>query len=296
MLHRVAFASCVSACCAVYASTASSSTDTALIDTAALSQGSASIVESTIPNYSSTGPNRVAIIDNTGPGNAYTVFRPDPFANGTHYPIITWGNGTGATPSDYRPILMHMASYGFVVVASNSTQTGSGQEMIQGLTWIIGENTRSGSDYNGKLDTVHIGAMGHSQGGGGTLNTGLDPRVTAIVPIEPSVGQAQAAIDSLSKPTLLLCGSSDNIINAQLVCTDQVYRPLSAPVVFGILRGATHWTPTGYTPDRRDGFAAPATAWMRYYLMGDAQAAAWFQGSGCGLCTSKQWNMQVKNL
>jgi hypothetical protein len=36
------------------------------------------------------------------------------------------------------------------------------------------------------------------------------------------------------------------------------------------------------------------TAWFRYQLMGDQQAAALFRGPACGYCTSADWSVQRK--
>lgn len=75
---------------------------------------------------------------NAGPGQAYTLYRPTELgSSGFKHPILTWGNGSGTTPSSYAELLTHWASHGFVVVASNATDTGSGQEMIDGFDWLI---------------------------------------------------------------------------------------------------------------------------------------------------------------
>ena len=47
------------------------------------------------------------------------------------HPIISWGNGTGVSPSGYAWLLGHLASWGFVVIASESRNTGSGEEMLE---------------------------------------------------------------------------------------------------------------------------------------------------------------------
>src|SRR5690348_3198306 len=49
----------------------------------------------------------------------YDVFRPSDYsALGFTSPIVTWGNGTGASPSKVSDFLSHLASYGFTVIAS----------------------------------------------------------------------------------------------------------------------------------------------------------------------------------
>lgn len=41
-----------------------------------------------------------------------------------------WGNGTGAVPAVYAPLLRHLASYGFVVAAADTPFSGTGKEML----------------------------------------------------------------------------------------------------------------------------------------------------------------------
>src|SRR5215472_15555537 len=57
----------------------------------------------------------------------YDVFRPSDYATlGFESPIVTWGNGTGASPAKVSDFLSHLASYGFTVIASTLPNTGSG--------------------------------------------------------------------------------------------------------------------------------------------------------------------------
>ena len=60
----------------------------------------------------------------------YNVFRPGDYAAlGFKSPIVTWGNGTGASPAKVSAFLSHLASYGFTVIASTLPNTGSGNEI-----------------------------------------------------------------------------------------------------------------------------------------------------------------------
>ena len=66
----------------------------------------------------------------------YELYHPSEMADGAH-PIITWGNGTFAIPIIYQGLLDHFASHGFVVIASTSPMTGSGEEMLEGVDWLV---------------------------------------------------------------------------------------------------------------------------------------------------------------
>jgi hypothetical protein len=55
----------------------------------------------------------------------YTIFRPACFKAGEKYPVITWANGTCGEIAGYSGLLSTVASYGYVVIAANSTWTGT---------------------------------------------------------------------------------------------------------------------------------------------------------------------------
>ena len=62
-------------------------------------------------------------------GDSFTLYYPTNLgAGGVRHPIVTWGNGTNAVPSQYSGLLNQLASWGFVVIASNSTATGSDRD------------------------------------------------------------------------------------------------------------------------------------------------------------------------
>src|SRR5262245_31819761 len=91
--------------------------------------------------YRAVGPWAVSTTTVSTPSGAYTLFYPTNLgAGGFDHPILTWGNGTNATPSKYTGLLTHLASWGFVVIASNSGSTGLGTQMLDGVEFLIVEN------------------------------------------------------------------------------------------------------------------------------------------------------------
>src|SRR5262249_16283454 len=56
--------------------------------------------------------------------SGFTLFLPIGRPAGS--PILTWGNGTGGSPSSYSGLLNQWASYGIIVAASTSGSTGTG--------------------------------------------------------------------------------------------------------------------------------------------------------------------------
>lgn len=217
----------------------------------------------------------------------HTVFRPADLG-GAEHAVIIWGNGTGGTPADYAPLLRHLASYGFVVAAANTEWSGSGKEMLDGARTLVAENARPGSVYFGRIDTAHIGASGHSQGGGGAIAAGADPLVTTTVPIAPG---PLGWVPSLHGPVLFLGGQFDLVVAPLLLVIPRYYAAYRVPAVYGELAGATHLTGTG----DGGGFRGALTAWFRYWLTGDQQAKAAIFGSPSTFSTGATWSKVLRN-
>jgi hypothetical protein len=218
----------------------------------------------------------------------YEIFYPAVMQDGAH-PIITWGNGTLAIPLVYQGLLDHFASYGFVVIASTSSFTGSGQEMLGGVDWLIDENSREGSPFFAKIDIDKVGATGHSQGGGGTINAGTDPRVICTAPIQPTPGR----VTDLQGPMFLISSSEDRFVPEPWV-TSSTYDPATVPTIYGIAQGSSHFTPL------LDGgtMRGYLTAWFCAELLGHEEARTAFFGDpgNCEICNNENWVVMRKNL
>ncbi|MBF6332994.1 acetylxylan esterase [Nocardia transvalensis] len=214
----------------------------------------------------------------------HTLYFP---AKMDRHPVIIWGNGGFAWPPTYDGLLRHWASYGFIVAATNVAGSTSGVEMLQGIDLLARLNQQSDSPFHQKVDLAHVGASGHSLGGGGSLNAGADPRVDTTVPIEAGPRPSSA---SLHGPTFLLAGENDTIVDPAGV--KQFYESADHIVaIYGALAGAGHFTPL----NDGGGFRGPSTAWFAFHLKGDERARGEFFGVNCGICTSKAWSEVQRN-
>jgi dienelactone hydrolase len=219
--------------------------------------------------------------------SAHTYYAPTTLgANGVKHPVIIWGNGTFNTPSTYDAFLKHLASHGFIVAAANTSNSGTGREMLAGIDNLTTKNAQSGNRFFGKVDLTRIAAMGYSQGGGGAMAAARDPRVDTTIAIQPW----QGSTTGIRVPTLYMAGSADTVVNPTTV-RGYYNASTGVPAAFGIRRGATHFEVLG----DGGGFRAPATAWARYFLMGDENAKGTFIGTGCTLCTSTDWTTYLAN-
>lgn len=85
------------------------------------------------------------------------------------HPVIAWANGTLSGPSKYDYFLRHLASWGFIVIASRDTGTGSGGSTADAANYMIGRGNTPGNIFFGKVDATNVGASGHSQGGAAVM-------------------------------------------------------------------------------------------------------------------------------
>ena len=251
-----------------------------------------------------TGPFATTTENNVGPAAgqgadggapvAFTLYRPTDLAQGgLCHPVITWGNGTGTTPNIYRILLTHLASHGFVVIASNSPNVAQGTPapMVAGVTWVIEQNADPTSVMYQRIDTTHVGATGHSQGGFATTTAGADSHILTIAPIAGAT-----ATRNLHGPALLLCGGMDTtvpcstVMNAFTGITNQ-------PVMLADQLAATHGGWVSFRAGTLNPYEVAVTAWMRVQLMGDTSLRSTFYGPTCTLCTNTAvWQVMQKMM
>ena len=179
----------------------------------------------------------------------------------------------------YGPLLRYVASYGFVLVAPNSRWVGDGSQMKKGLDFMFAANDDINSPYYHKLDTTKVGAMGHSQGGSGTIAVASYARVKAVIIWNGGT--------SASKPFLAVSGDGD-ILNAtpasMLAAIDAAAVPQAAFLYYHMIlqKSDVPGHLTLVTQPQR--VVEPALAWWKYMLNGDAASKAFFVGTNCTLC------------
>ncbi|ANF24624.1 lipase [Stutzerimonas stutzeri] len=245
-----------------------------------------------VSNFERSGPYATT---SRSEGPNCRVYRPSSLGqNGVRHPVILWGNGTGTGPTAYSGLLSHWASHGFVVAAAETSNAGTGRDMLACLDYLVQESNRTYGTYVGVLNTGRVGTSGHSQGGGGSIMAGQDDRVSVTAPIQPytiGLGHDPSSQRNQKGPMFLMSGGGDTIafpyLNAQ-----PVYTRANVPVFWGERRYVSHFEPVG------DGgaYRGPSTAWFRYHLMEDETARSTFYGRFCGLCTSVLWTEQRKGI
>jgi hypothetical protein len=228
-----------------------------------------------------------------GTAPRFTMFRPKDMAQGgLCHPVITWGNGTNVTPAIYKVLLNNLASHGFVVIGSNSTNVAQGNPapMLVGVTWVIEQNDTPSSALYHRIDTTHIGATGHSQGAMATTQVSADSHITTSVPIEGASAQK-----NLHGPAMFFCGGQDTLVGCS-GAQSAINAVTTLPAMFAEYLSADHGSWMTFSGSKPSPVETAVTAWMRVHLMGDPGLRSWFYGASCKLCTDSAWQVTQKNM
>jgi predicted dienelactone hydrolase len=184
----------------------------------------------------------------------------------------------------------HLASHGFVVIASLSTTTSKGDPLptIAGLDWLLQQAETSSSPYYHRLDTSNIGQLGHSEGAMSTCMVASEPRYKALAAI-----CGTRALTGVHTPMLFFCGGKDTVVpcdgvrNVFLTVTNQ-------PAFFIDELNSDHGSWVYQGP--RGVSLSMAAAWFRVHLMGDTANRKYFYGPNCTFCTDSRVMVEQNSL
>ncbi|MFI7666347.1 hypothetical protein [Nocardia sp. NPDC049526] len=257
-------------------------------------------------------------------GAKYDLWYPTDLGAAPH-PIVVWGDGTDAVPSRYAYLLRHLASWGFVVVATENQQTGSGDEILSSLTYLLDRAQDPSSIFFGKLDTTAVGALGHSQGATGVLNAMIKSggAIKTAIPFElpaqhwcstePTCTDTRrikaGSVFFVNGSADVLAAPSDQLLpwqSAGLQSVRAYYEATTVPKVWGTLNGPNHNDIQGRPGCAQASFPCTAgvygylgypTAWLLAELRGDTTArSAFATGTGAFLSPSPNWSNQTSRL
>jgi len=272
-------------------------------------------------NPAAAGPFEVAADKGVGPLAGYTpdpiygdqqqrfnIYRPKNLANsGYCHPILVWANGHTDNPEpnaplcvvdsgankwcgQYLPMMNHLASHGFVVIASLSTTTSKGDPLptIAGLNWLLQQSEDASSAFYHRLDTANIGQLGHSEGAMSTCMVASEPRYKALAAI-----CGTRTLTGVHTPMLFFCGGKDTVVSCDGV--REVFATVkNQPAFFINELNSDHgsWVYQG----AKGVSLSMAAAWFRIHLMGDTANRKYFYGSSCTFCTDNRVKVEQNSL
>ena len=252
-----------------------------------------------------------ATVTNASGTAVYDLFYPSDYAAvGFQSPIVTWGNGTGGTPDQYSAFLLHLASYGFTVIASTLPNTGSGKEIDAAARYLVAQDSVPASVFYGHLNVNEVAAAGMSQGATGAVRaTTNDPALIKTVmtfsepnpiwaapnPDCPTAADCTAHPAALTRPVFFIStyGFWDAIIASPATET-AFFLSTSVHAALGIIlnsdgKPADHTSIENPPTGNPGGLLGYATAWLEYQLRGNVTAAGAFTGAHPELVSNPNW-------
>jgi hypothetical protein len=225
-------------------------------------------------------------------------------ANGFKHPIVAYGNGTNAHPTEAAYFLKHLASWGFAVIGSEDKHTLQGTTILDSVKFLIAANSDPGSIFLNKLDVGQIGVAGYSQGAFGAISAMIKSpgSIKTVIAIAlPKKSWCNPAcpdpdVRNLTQGSIFFVTGSDDPIAPPMQppgspgeqSIEAYYKavPDGLMKVKGTLSGASHNDISGQ-PDCAappgsgcvigvHGYLGYPTAWLMYRLQGDSYARGAF--------------------
>ncbi len=218
----------------------------------------------------------------------FEIYYPKDIENMDKLPVVVFVNGTGVKGSKYSVLQKHLASWGFITIATEEEYAWNGfsAEMSVRYLELLNQYQEDGKEniFFGKIDMDKIGITGHSQGGIGVINAITEQKHSdiykaAVILSSTETDMAKALMwesDSslIQTNTMMIAstGQTDSNISP-LESMQKTYHSITDDVAKVLARrnDCDHGEMLYYA----DGYV---TAWFMYYLKGDTEAGKAFFG------------------
>ncbi|MEV0337571.1 dienelactone hydrolase family protein [Nocardia sp. NPDC050713] len=168
-------------------------------------------VKSLLSTLTSRGPHRVLRGNLAIAGQPGVVYTPE---NGLGLPAVAFGHGWLTGVANYRELLQHLASWGYVVAAPDTergpipSHLGLATDLLTALDICTGVRLGDGeiSVHPDKLALV-----GHGMGAGAAVIAAAQRRVAALAALypAPTAPSAETLAPDLDIPALIVAGATD---------------------------------------------------------------------------------------
>ncbi|WP_435854691.1 bis(hydroxyethyl) terephthalate hydrolase [Streptomyces longwoodensis] len=195
-----------------------------------------------------------------------TIYYPTSTSDGTFGAVAVSPGYTG-TQSSIAWLGPRLASQGFVVFTIDTLTTldqpdSRGRQLLAALDYLTDR-----SSVRGRIDSSRLGVMGHSMGGGGSLEAAKSrPSLQAAVPLTP--WNLDKTWPEITTPTLIFGADGDTIApvasHAEPFYTTL---PSSLDRAYLELNNATHFTPNSSNTT----IAKYSIAWLKRFIDNDTR-------------------------
>jgi len=197
-----------------------------------------------------------------------TIYYPNDTSQGT-FAAVAVAPGYTARQSSMAWLGPRLASQGFVVftIDTNSVYdqpASRGDQLLAALDYLVEDSSSAVRD---RVDANRLGVIGHSMGGGGSLEASVDrPSLKAAIPMTPWNIQKSWPRDQV--PTLIIGAEADTVAP---VASHSIpfYNglPATTPKAYLELDGASHFAPNLSNTT----IAKYTLSWMKRYLDDDTR-------------------------
>ncbi|MFI9815386.1 bis(hydroxyethyl) terephthalate hydrolase [Saccharothrix variisporea] len=195
-----------------------------------------------------------------------TITYPTSTADGT-FGAVAIAPGYTASQSSISWLGPRLASQGFVVFTidtlSRYDQPASrGDQLLAALDYLT-----TSSSARSRIDATRLGVMGHSMGGGGTLEAAKDrPSLQAAIPLTP--WNTTKNWSTVQVPTLVI-GAQNDTVASVTQHSEPFYESLPATLdkAYLELAGASHYAPN--SPNTT--IAKFSISWLKRFIDNDTR-------------------------
>lgn len=220
----------------------------------------------------------------------FEIFYPKDINNMGKLPVVVFVNGTGAVGSKYKALQKHMASWGFITIATEEENAWNGFSAEMCVRFLeladVYEDEKNENILKGHIDMDRIGITGHSQGGIGVINALTEQRHASIYKAAVLLSSAETEMakallwdsdsSKINTNTLMFSstGKTDSAISP-LEGISKTYESITDNVskIMARRNDCDHGEMLYYA----DGYV---TAWFMYYLQNDEEAGKVFAKNG----------------
>jgi alpha-beta hydrolase superfamily lysophospholipase len=218
----------------------------------------------------STGPyaiSQTSVADANTPGfGAATIYYPTTTAEGA-FGGVAISPGFTETQSAISWLGPRLASNGFVVITFNTNSSldspaTRGTELLAALDYLTGS-----SAVKTRVDATHLAVMGHSMGGGATLEAAkARPSLKAAIGLAP--WDTDKTWPEITTPALMVGAQNDTVAPpGQHAIPFYNSIPATTPKAYLELAGADHFATN--SPNTTVG--AEGVAWLKRFVDGDTR-------------------------
>ncbi|MFC9945808.1 bis(hydroxyethyl) terephthalate hydrolase [Streptomyces pratensis] len=195
-----------------------------------------------------------------------TIYYPTSTSDGTFGAVVI-SPGFTAYQSSIAWLGPRLASQGFVVFTIDTNTTADqpasrGDQLLAALDYLTED-----SSVRSRIDASRLGVMGHSMGGGGTLEAAKDrPSLKAAIPL--TGWNTDKTWPEVQTPTLIVGADGDTVASVT-THSEPFYNslPSSLDKAYLELRGATHFTPNTSNTT----IAKYSISWLKRFIDNDTR-------------------------